>query len=344
VFEPTPGAAFSFEPQNPDKGEQIEFNASASSSPGTVIDTYEWDFGDGTVTTTSSETITHSYSAYDSYNVSLTVTDGNNRTSTTGDVVSVIDAGPAVFSVTTNATNAPITEGEDLRVDVDVNNTGGSTGTQNITLQRDSTGDGTADTQVDTQEVTNLGPADGIRSITLEWGTQVGDDGENISINVTSEDDFDQGQVTVNQSQAGSITIQGDVTSAGGSGKVEFNLNNTGDINATLVALGINETTSTDATEVDKGVNLTAGGSQIISQLIDFDSSTPGQAQRYDFSSNVTLQPGESETFEFDKFRATNGNADMRGEDITTTLWLDDGSTATITLQVSSSGGSGNNG
>jgi PKD repeat protein len=98
VFEPTPGAAFSFEPQDPDKGEQIEFNASASSSPGTVIDTYAWDFGDGTVNTTSSETITHSYSAYDSYNVSLTVTDGNNRKSTTGDLVSVIDTSKPILN------------------------------------------------------------------------------------------------------------------------------------------------------------------------------------------------------------------------------------------------------
>jgi len=50
------------------------FNASSSASPVGNIDTYAWDFGDGTTTTTASPTITHTYATSGTFTVTLTVT------------------------------------------------------------------------------------------------------------------------------------------------------------------------------------------------------------------------------------------------------------------------------
>jgi len=56
------------------EGKTISFDASESSSP-LPIETYEWDFGDGT--TKTGEQVTHEYSEPGTYNVSLTITDEN---------------------------------------------------------------------------------------------------------------------------------------------------------------------------------------------------------------------------------------------------------------------------
>ncbi|WP_436934248.1 PKD domain-containing protein [Halovenus marina] len=64
----------------------VEFDASASTSPGTITD-YQWDLDDGT--TTSGESVTHSYSETGTYTVSLTVTDYNDNTDTVEQSVTV---------------------------------------------------------------------------------------------------------------------------------------------------------------------------------------------------------------------------------------------------------------
>ena len=61
-------------------GEEITFDASAS-EPADVIDSYQWDFGDGTVKT--GEVVTHTYESPGTYTVELTVEgDGLSDTST----------------------------------------------------------------------------------------------------------------------------------------------------------------------------------------------------------------------------------------------------------------------
>lgn len=94
----------------------------------------------------------------------------------------------AFFDVTIEDTNAPITEGEELDVDVLVENTGGQEDTQTIVLE-DFDG-----TQVDDQEAT-LEPDEDV-SFTLTWDTEVTDAGTD-DITVTSDDDTDTEEVTI---------------------------------------------------------------------------------------------------------------------------------------------------
>ena len=81
--DPAPTAAFSVSSDHPATGDTVTFNAAGSSaSDGDTIDTYSWDFGDGTGTqTTSSPTITHRFSNPGSATAKLTVTDAGSQTS-----------------------------------------------------------------------------------------------------------------------------------------------------------------------------------------------------------------------------------------------------------------------
>ncbi len=55
-------------------GETLTFDGSSSSDPDGTIDSYSWDFGDGS-DPVSGDNVSHSYSTADNYTVSLTVTD-----------------------------------------------------------------------------------------------------------------------------------------------------------------------------------------------------------------------------------------------------------------------------
>jgi len=72
-----PIANFSYSPVNPVVNETITFNASPSYDPDGYITKYEWDFGDGTNAT--GKIVTHSYSANGTYEVTLIVTDNNEK-------------------------------------------------------------------------------------------------------------------------------------------------------------------------------------------------------------------------------------------------------------------------
>jgi len=81
-------AAFTFSPSGPTAGSSVNFNASTSTSAD-PIDSYKWDFGDGTIVTTGSPNTAHTYSTAGAYTVTLTVTDAKSRKSTTSQVVTV---------------------------------------------------------------------------------------------------------------------------------------------------------------------------------------------------------------------------------------------------------------
>jgi len=68
-----PVASFTYSPESPDVGDEITFDASASSDTDGEIVSYQWDFGDGN--TASGKKVTHSYDAPYTYIITLTVTD-----------------------------------------------------------------------------------------------------------------------------------------------------------------------------------------------------------------------------------------------------------------------------
>jgi YVTN family beta-propeller protein len=74
VFAPDQAPSASFTSTAAAAGASTTFDASASTTPIGTIQSYAWDFGDGTTATTSSPTTAHTYTAAGSYTVTLTVT------------------------------------------------------------------------------------------------------------------------------------------------------------------------------------------------------------------------------------------------------------------------------
>ncbi|HEC63045.1 MAG TPA: PKD domain-containing protein, partial [Candidatus Acetothermia bacterium] len=82
-----PTARFSYTPTNPDPGDVVSFDASASSDPDGSIVSYSWDFGDGT--TGSGVTVNHAFPADGTYTVTLTVQDDDGATDSVSKTVQV---------------------------------------------------------------------------------------------------------------------------------------------------------------------------------------------------------------------------------------------------------------
>ena len=94
-----------------DSSVQVDFDASASSDDGT-IESWTWDFGDGTAG--SGESISHSYTAAGVYYAELTVTDDNGAADTAGQSI----------TVNSSSNNAPSADaGADQTVDADTDGT-----------------------------------------------------------------------------------------------------------------------------------------------------------------------------------------------------------------------------
>jgi PKD repeat protein len=75
-----PTASFLSSPAAPLVGDTVNFNASASLAvPGRTIRSYAWDFGDGTLKTTTGPTTTHDFVTAGVFTVTLVVTDDAGR-------------------------------------------------------------------------------------------------------------------------------------------------------------------------------------------------------------------------------------------------------------------------
>lgn len=89
ILNTPPNASLRYSPDDPILGENITFDATNSYDAGYGIQSYEWDIGDGQV---SDPEFRHSYDTFGSYDVTLTVSDGN-LTSTESETV-VVDNKP----------------------------------------------------------------------------------------------------------------------------------------------------------------------------------------------------------------------------------------------------------
>ena len=89
-----PTVAIDYNPFAPEADETVVFDGTGSSDPDGTVDSYEWDFGDGT--TGTGETPSHTYGDDGVYTVTLTATDDDGATTTTGPrSVTIDDREPA---------------------------------------------------------------------------------------------------------------------------------------------------------------------------------------------------------------------------------------------------------
>ena len=93
-----PVAAFSFVPEQPTVGVEIQFNDESEDPDGEIV-SWHWNFGDGSVS--DEQNPTHVYIAKGDYQVTLTVTDDQGLSDTVTQVVSLVNSPPeADFSWT----------------------------------------------------------------------------------------------------------------------------------------------------------------------------------------------------------------------------------------------------
>jgi len=84
-------ARFTVNPSQPRVNQAVTFDASGSKvEPGTAITSYLWSFGDGTIFTTASTTVSHAYGDTRPFAVVLTVTDSQGRSRSTAKNITVV--------------------------------------------------------------------------------------------------------------------------------------------------------------------------------------------------------------------------------------------------------------
>jgi len=85
-----PVANFVVTPASPTQGNAATFNASSSTvGAGGTIAQYAWDFDDGSTSSGTSATVSHTFASAGTYSVTLTVTDSFGRTASRTNVVTV---------------------------------------------------------------------------------------------------------------------------------------------------------------------------------------------------------------------------------------------------------------
>jgi PKD repeat protein len=89
-------------------GELVVFDGIGSSAPDGFVESYEWDFGDGT--TATGDLVNHSYGSTGTYTATLTVTSDSGETATDTVEVSIEANGPPTTSISANRTSAKVDE------------------------------------------------------------------------------------------------------------------------------------------------------------------------------------------------------------------------------------------
>jgi len=87
-----PIADFTFSPLVPKVNKRVTLNASLSYDPDGAIILYQWDFGDGHITSMAESAITHYYRSTADYTVTLKVTDDSGAISSTSKVITIVSS------------------------------------------------------------------------------------------------------------------------------------------------------------------------------------------------------------------------------------------------------------
>jgi PKD repeat protein len=95
VLNRPPTPSFTASPQTVNTSEPVYFDASGSYDPDGTIDSYFWDFGDGT--NASGVTTSHSYAEDGNYTVTLTVTDNDSDSNSTNAIINVLNRPPVTI-------------------------------------------------------------------------------------------------------------------------------------------------------------------------------------------------------------------------------------------------------
>jgi PKD repeat protein len=113
-----PSASFSYDPSEPDVSETVSFDASASEDGDGSIVAYEWDFtGDGVVDATG-ETATYQYESAGTYEVTLTVSDGDGATDSVTKSISVTDTSDSGVTPVLEPSNVSVSPSGTATVDI----------------------------------------------------------------------------------------------------------------------------------------------------------------------------------------------------------------------------------
>ncbi|PVX23066.1 MAG: hypothetical protein CW691_11660, partial [Candidatus Bathyarchaeum sp.] len=102
-YNAEPVADFTYDLQTLFVGEEVSFDASGSFDIDGAINSYSWDFGDGTSFTTTSSVTSHIYGSSNTYNVTLNVEDNAGLTSVSSETILVKT--PTYLSVSTNSSS-----------------------------------------------------------------------------------------------------------------------------------------------------------------------------------------------------------------------------------------------
>ncbi len=89
-----PIVSFLYSPINPNAGDSVYFDGTSSSDLDGLITEYQWDFGDGTITSSTNATTTHAFNDTGDYDVRLTITDNRGASVSSASLVSVPSRAP----------------------------------------------------------------------------------------------------------------------------------------------------------------------------------------------------------------------------------------------------------
>lgn len=159
-----PTASFVYSPIPAGEMDTITSDAGGSTPNGGIIVNYEWNFGDGNVTSTPSSTITHVFALHGNYLVTLNVTDDEGLSGITSKNVDVLIHDVAVVDVTPyrNWTY----QGRTIKINVTVANLGNFTETAEVALYYNIT----AGNLVGPNQTVTLNAGE-IQTLTFAWDT-----------------------------------------------------------------------------------------------------------------------------------------------------------------------------